>query len=134
MQMLWEKKLLIIILCVTMLIMIGVTASSVSVSALTHTESSASLNKTFKKKWSHIWYDGAKGAYRMRMKFGYTTKAINEDFTWTNGSGIGQYKHTPYVINANGTHKGKMQTAFNTSKKEVRHKGKTVKYKVYYKK
>ena len=39
-----------------------------------------------------------------------------------------------YVINANGTHKGKMQTAFNTSKKEVRHKGKTVKYKVYYKK
>ena len=26
-------------------------------------------------------------------------QTINEDFTWTNGSGIRQYKHTPYVIN-----------------------------------
>lgn len=132
MQMLREKKLLIKILCVAILIVVGVMTNSANTFALTHTESSASLNKSFKKAWSHVWYDGEKNAYRMKMKFGYNTKAINEDYTWTNGSLVGEYNHTPYVINANGTHKGKKQTAFNLSKKEVRHKGSTVKYKVIY--
>ena len=126
-----ENKVLIRILCGIILIT-GLLISTVDASAITKTKTSS--GHSFNKKWRAVYYDGSKSAFRVKMNYGYNTTLINEDYTGTEGSTIGYYHHQAIVHNNNGTHKGKYVKWSTDSRIEVRHKGKTITYKVYYKK
>lgn len=126
-----NNKILIKTVCAIILVA-GFLISTVDASAITKSKTSA--GHSFKSKWSAVYYDGTKSGYRVKMKYGYNTTLINEDYTATNGSTIGHYNHQPYVVNANGTHKGKIKAWGSESRIEVRHKGSSITYKVYYRK
>lgn len=116
------------IICLLILIIVGISCNVGQVSARTLSADSGS--KQFKKAWSKVKTDtGVDHTYAIKMTYGYNTKAVNEDYTWSEASRYAD-KHTPCVKNGNGIWKqGKTKGQFQLSKIEIRHKGSKVYYK-----
>ena len=114
-------------ICFIIIIAIGFICTIAPVSAKT---TSTSYSGQFNKAWQKTKTDtGQSDPYAVKLTYGYNTKLINEDYTWTMASRYAK-KHTAYVKNGSGVwRKGPTKGQFVVSKIEVRHKGSKVYYK-----
>lgn len=105
--------------CIASVLLIGTMSMSVSAETIKKTSSGHS----FKKAWE-AYASGS--AYS--MVYGYNTKAINEDYTWTRSN---KTSHTAIVKNDKGQYSDDAKKN-KWAKIEVHHKGTSIIYKMVY--
>lgn len=117
------KRIVAMILCVIFACMVSVTPVSAETIQVSATATS------FTNAWEKVKQLSTTNASELRLKYGYNTTLINEDYARATSSVIlDDYKHQAIIQNGNGTHYGDKVAYAYMSTVDVRHKGTSVTY------